>query len=768
MKFNYILTLLSFILVGKVAQAQCLGGPCLMDVQANKTTICVGDSVIINAFTGTQSLGNDFNSGTIGSGWATNNNVINFNNPCGPGLDGTPHVWFGSAAGTGTRMLQTVDFNTTLGGNICFDFKMARQGDASPCEGPDEADEGVSLQYSIDGGLNWVDIVYFSPDGNLLPSNPGGNNSITPPGGITQFTSWANYSFPIPPAAMTNSTRFRWFQPFNTSATNDHWGIDNVSVVTNQFVGVIPGFVWLDNGQLVNGPRVVKPTQTTTYIAEWNNAGVICRDSITIVVNPVPPTPEFTAPTVCSGQPFSVSPTNIFPGATYYWSASNGYTSNAVPLNLVGSAQWNGTMLNLQAVANGCSSQVYSQIIHMNNPPAFIITGNTDGCEGVPTGLSVVPNNMDSVIWNHGTSGGSVIVVPGATYTATGYLNGCSTQVSHTINAIPNPLDVFNNIPFCSNRTNTINVTPGKVSYVWNGVPGNETYTLTGSSPNPTVLTVESANGCVRTDSIHFVLQPTPDIAFSPDAFCGGNIVPFINQTTIDSPSTVAGYAWLFGDGTNSTLVNPEHEFPSSGNYSVSLIAFSDQACIDTLTKDFRVHPNPVANFNAEPLCFGLYLFSDSTKLGDTTLMSYQWTFDVNNDTVNLDFFEYQFGENVNQVEVTYTVVDEFGCSSDTTRIITIEEPPQFSKLPNIITPNGDGINDKFEIPASFDKCFDYSIRFFNRWGQKVYDITQSTMAFDGTNSLGAELEDGVYYYVIMANGKKVLNGTVTVVRGGS
>ena len=70
------------------------------------------------------------------------------------------------------------------------------------------------------------------------------------------------------------------------------------------------------------------------------------------------------------------------PGATYYWSASNGYTSNAVPLNLVGSAQWNGTMLNLQAVANGCSSQVYSQIINMNNPPAFIITGNTDGCEG--------------------------------------------------------------------------------------------------------------------------------------------------------------------------------------------------------------------------------------------------------------------------------------------------------------------------------------------------------------------------------------------------
>lgn len=492
----------------------------------------------------------------------------------------------------------------------------------------------------------------------------------------------------------------------------------------------------------------------------------------TVVINPIPAAPSFTPTPVCAGQQFCNSPNPpLIQGATYTWSATNGVNSTAVPYCNIGNvATWNGVTLSLTVTVNGCTSPPFSAPITVNPVPSLSITGNNSACEGTYVNLTATPGNLSNYTWtNSSSTTNTATVLAGGTYTVSATQNGCTgTSAPFTVNIIPNPLDITGNVPFCDNDSIVITATAGKDQYVWNGVPGNETYTLTGSSPNPTVLTVESANGCVRTDSIHFVLQPTPDIAFSPDAFCDGNIVPFINQTTIDSPSTIAGYAWLFGDGTNSTLVNPEHEFPSSGNYTVSLIAFSNQACIDTLTKDFRVHPNPVANFNAEPLCFGLYLFSDSTKLGDTTLMSYQWTFDVNNDTVNLDFFEYQFGENVNQVEVTYTVVDEFGCSSDTTRIITIEEPPQFSKLPNIITPNGDGINDKFEIPASFDKCFDYSIRFFNRWGQKVYDITQSTMAFDGTNSLGAELEDGVYYYVIVANGKKVLNGTVTVVRGGS
>lgn len=765
MNLKLITACISPLLFSVFSYSQCLGvgGPCLMDVQASSTTICVGQSVNLDAYTGVQSLGNDFNNSTIGTGWITNNNVVNFNNPCGPGLDGTAHVWFGSAAGTGTRLLQTIDFNTTLGGNICFDFKMATQGGSNPCEGPDEADEGVSLQYSTDGGISWIDITYFSPSGNLLPSNPGGNNSVAT--GATAFTVWANYSFPIPPAAMTTSTRFRWFQPFNSSATNDHWGIDNVSVITNQMTGSVPGFIWVDNGQLINGTRVVSPTQTTTYIAEWNNAGTICRDSVTIVVNPIPTTPSFSPITVCQGVPFSLTPTPLVSGHSYVWTGTNGVVSSAVPFNNIGSSVWNGTQMSLVAIANGCTSSVFTQTITVNIPPTITIIGDTSGCEGVPTTLTVTPSALDSIVWAHGAYGTPVMVVPGATYTATGYLNGCPGTDAHTIAAAPNPLTVTNNNPFCANRTNQISVTSGKVSYVWNGQAGGDSFVITGNTPNPIILTVENTNGCVRTDSIPFTLLAVPDIGFTPTSMCGGLTIPFQNTTQITPPANIAGYIWNFGDGTTSSDVNPQHDFPTGGSYNMSLVAVSDQNCVDTLSIEFRVHPKPVADFIASPLCFGLYLFNDSTILGDTTVSTYTWTFDINNDTMTTEMFEYQFPETVNEVEVHYVITDGFGCTDDTTKIIQIESPPQFSKLPNIITPDLNGLNDKFEIPSSFDKCYDYSIRFFNRWGQKVYEITHSSMAFDGNNSAGQKLEDGVYYYVIMADGKKVVNGTVTVVR---
>lgn len=750
------------------ANAQCISGPCILDVQANKTTICAGDSVVLTAYSGTASLANDFNGSSIGNGWVTANNVVNFNNPCGPGLDGTPHVWFGSLAGTGTRLLQTIDFNTTLGGNICFDFKMAQQGGSNPCEGPDEGDEGVSLQYSINQGATWVDITYFSPSGVLMPSNPGGNTSVTPAGGVTPFTSWANYSFPMPAAAMTPSTRFRWFQPYNTSASNDHWGIDNVSVITNIATAPNPGFVWTDNGQMVNGARVVSPTQTTTYTAQRIIGTDTCTDFITIVVNPVPATPAFVAPQICSGQSFSLTPTNPIQGATYYWSGTNGMNSNAVPYTAVGGASWDTAVISLYVVANGCTSSAASNVLSLAIPPAVSVVGPTSACEGTLVTLTANPSNLDSVIWSNGATGNVIQALAGSNYIANGWKNGCRDTGLINVTTIPNPLTISGNTPFCQNRSVTLTATSGKVAYIWNGMPGGTTMTLNGNSPNPSFLTVESQNGCIRTDTIHLNVLAIPVVDFEPKMFCGGLVIPFNNLTTIDTANgaSIAGYAWNFGDGNISTLENPTHSFATGGTYNMSLIAFSSQSCMDTLEVPFNAFNKPEANFNAVPLCFGLYHFSDSTKLGDGALATYQWTMDVTTDTVIVPSFDYQFGETVSQVTIHYLVVDSNGCSDDTTKTIQIEDPPQFSKLPNIITPNEDGLNDFFEIPSSFDKCYEYSIRFFNRWGQKVYDITHSSMKFDGRNSMSGKFEDGVYYYVIMADGKKVLNGTVTVISG--
>lgn len=70
-----------------------------------------------------------------------------------------------------------------------------------------------------------------------------------------------------------------------------------------------------------------------------------------------------------------------------------------------------------------------------------------------------------------------------------------------------------------------------------------------------------------------------------------------------------------------------------------------------------------------------------------------------------------------------------------------------FFKLPNIITPNGDGLNDVFrpEERTSFVKSLTFKV--FNRWGVPVYEGNDPYINWPGTNNDGDRLTDGTYYY---------------------
>lgn len=89
---------------------------------------------------------------------------------------------------------------------------------------------------------------------------------------------------------------------------------------------------------------------------------------------------------------------------------------------------------------------------------------------------------------------------------------------------------------------------------------------------------------------------------------------------------------------------------------------------------------------------------------------------------------------------------------------------PTVLVIPNTFTPNNDGVNDSWKIPAlaSYPDCL---VQIFNRYGSKVYSSVGYTVPWDGTYK-GAEVPDGVYYYIIDT---KVLpgkaSGYVNVIR---
>lgn len=82
-------------------------------------------------------------------------------------------------------------------------------------------------------------------------------------------------------------------------------------------------------------------------------------------------------------------------------------------------------------------------------------------------------------------------------------------------------------------------------------------------------------------------------------------------------------------------------------------------------------------------------------------------------------------------------------------------------------TPNGDGVNDLWEIPCL--DLFTNRVQVFNRWGQMVFEAENYDGTWDGTN-LGQHVPDATYYYVISVDNPQystpiIYKGTVTIIR---
>jgi large repetitive protein len=84
--------------------------------------------------------------------------------------------------------------------------------------------------------------------------------------------------------------------------------------------------------------------------------------------------------------------------------------------------------------------------------------------------------------------------------------------------------------------------------------------------------------------------------------------------------------------------------------------------------------------------------------------------------------------------------------------------------IPNLFSPNGDGINDVWRI---FNlENYPISVQIFSRWGNKVWENTNYQNDWNGTSQDGNELTDGTYFYVIEITGTdKVLKGDVNILR---
>ena len=96
--------------------------------------------------------------------------------------------------------------------------------------------------------------------------------------------------------------------------------------------------------------------------------------------------------------------------------------------------------------------------------------------------------------------------------------------------------------------------------------------------------------------------------------------------------------------------------------------------------------------------------------------------------------------------------------------VLTILPTEASLVIPNTFTPNGDGINDTWDIKFLGD-YINCSVDVFTRWGQKIYSSVGYSVPWNGTYN-GSALPTGTYYYIInLKNGLTPLSGFVAIVR---
>lgn len=110
------------------------------------------------------------------------------------------------------------------------------------------------------------------------------------------------------------------------------------------------------------------------------------------------------------------------------------------------------------------------------------------------------------------------------------------------------------------------------------------------------------------------------------------------------------------------------------------------------------------------------------------------------------------------------TVSNDIGCTSSDEILITVSDEAEINSG---FTPNGDGVNDKWEIPF-LDQYPNAIVTVFNRWGESIFvSEIGYPETWDGLRN-GKPLPVGTYYYTIDLqdpNIKDVLNGPITIVR---
>lgn len=510
--------------------------------------------------------------------------------------------------------------------------------------------------------------------------------------------------------------------------------------------------------------------------------------------------PPFTYSQSCSGEKtfFSI-PTNSSV-KQLHWNFNDPYSRQNTSTELSPSHQFSKPgvyPIQLRIEYEDGISRTSTQKIIIKPQPIIDLGGPITLCEGQKHTLNAYFPKA-SYVWPDGSTKPDLIVEKAGIYWVDVSLEGCTLRDSVEVSYLsPLTINLGKDTTLCASTPFRLKVDQPGLNYLWpDGTAANE-FTVTA----PGIYWVKVSNGCQSfIDSIRISYTHAPVVNLGKDTtLCRGEVL----KLNVRQPN--ASCRWQDGsEGLEFVVTGP-------GEYWVEV----KNACGSTrsaikvdyalppmvhLGKNVALCPNEEVRLNAflsgatyrwqnnstQPEFIatkpGLYWVEMTTPCGVTRdslqlFLRESPTLELGRDTIlseneilllkmppQFTAYRWQDGSTHSTYTIsapgTYWAEASSGCQYVRDSIQVTYQTCMASAIPNVITPNNDGLNDFFVITCMEGQRWELEI--YNRWGKLVYRNKNYQNQWKAD-----QLDGGVYYYVLkpVVTGGKSMQGTVHVLR---
>jgi gliding motility-associated-like protein len=478
------------------------------------------------------------------------------------------------------------------------------------------------------------------------------------------------------------------------------------------------------NGISGSWSPAVNNTATTTYTFTPDPNQCATTTTLTVQVSNANLPTFNTISAICEGGTFNLPSTS-----------TNGISGSWLPaVNNTATTTYTFT-----PDPNQCSNST-TLTVQVNPIPEVVINENPVICPGENTILtSTTATPGGSYLWSpDGETSDQISVSPNVTtdYTLVYSINGCSSNAaSATVTVQSTNSPIFNSYgPFCEDAILAQVILPetsnNGITGTWNpqmlstSNPGLNNYLFT---PNP--------GQCASNYTLIVEVFAAPQIE------AGNNITICLGQSYSLFGSGGVSYAW------SENIQNGVPFTPTATNVYY-LIGTDINGCeaFDSVT--ITIVPFPTASFTSDPT-IGTAPLNVNFANSSSNATNYNWQFgDGNNSILENTNNSYS---NSGQYTVWLFVSNGFCQDSVSQTIVVLEPGAPVISVPNVFSPNGDGANDEWFI--STENISELQVIIFNRWGNQIATIENTTDSWDGKTDSGDEVTDGTYFYKYQAVG---------------